>query len=475
MKIRIWHKLALVLLLTTTLVISIAFILAQLSFRQDFSGYIKGQQERQVHLLSERLTEGYEQAGSWNFLRENPRLLRLIIRESFRNEQATFATPPIKHEKNVPPFDSPPRFRPRRASRMAILDQDKNNVLGSLEAGPSIEDFPIKSKSKTIGYIRIRSVSKLTNKLDERFIKSQFHSYIGIGVIAFFLSLIAAWLLSNYFRRRFVQLTEIANDLTAGKFDQRIDITHNDELADLGRNFNVLANTLEKNRDSQKQWIADISHELRTPLAIISGEIEALQDGIRPLDKAAIKSLSSEASHLNHLVNDLYQLSLSDLGKLDYKKTIIDLTEILDRVIAQYHPRLSEHNLNLENRIEKSRRISVLGDEQRFVQLFSNLIDNAVKYTNQGGKIIIDSEQTDNNILLTFEDSSPSLSTENLSKIFNRLYRAESSRNRTTGGAGLGLAIASAIVEAHDGKISASNSTLGGIRISIQLPLYTQP
>ncbi len=475
MKIRIWHKLALVLLLTTTLVISIAFVLAQLSFRQDFSGYIKGQQERQVQLLSERLVENYEQAGSWSFLRKNPRLFRLIIRESFRNEQATFTAPPVRHEKPVPPFDPPPRFRPRHASRMAILDQDKNNVLGSLESGPSIEDFPIKSMSKTIGYIRIRSISNLTNKLDERFIKSQFHSYLGIGVIAFFLSLIAAWLLSNYFRRRFVELTKIANDLTAGQFEQRINITHNDELADLGRNFNVLADTLEKNRYSQKQWIADISHELRTPLAILCGEIEALQDGIRPLDKAAIKSLSGEASHLNYLVNDLYQLSLSDLGKLGYKKSVIDLTEILDRVIAQYHSRLLEHDLNLENRIEQFKPISIFGDEQRFMQLFSNLIDNAIKYTNQGGLIIIDLEQTDHNILLTFEDSTPGLSTENLSKMFNRLYRAEPSRNRNTGGAGLGLAIASAIIEAHGGKISASDSMLGGIKLSIQLPLYTHP
>ncbi len=476
MKIRIWHKLALVLLLTTTLVIAIAFFLAQISFREDFSGYLKEQEKNQVELLSERLAEGYQEVGSWKFLTEKPRLLRLIIRESYRNEtqrnepQQFTPLPPLKNDSR-PPFKPEHAFKTHPISRYAILDEAKNKVLGSIKKGLSIKDHPIKLDDKIIGYLRIRSVSNFTNKLDRRFIKSQLHSLIGIAILGFILSLIAAWLLSNYFRKRFIQLTDIANDLTAGKFDQRIEITHDDELSDLGRNFNVLADTLDKNRQAQKRWIADISHELRTPLSILSGEVEALQDGVRPLDQKAIKSLSNEASHLNRLVSDLYQLSLSDLGKLDYQKSRIDLTDILNRVIAQYQPRLETQNLTLGTLINSEEPVFVSGDEQRLVQLFSNLLDNTIKYTDQNGQIIIACEQVQGRALLRFEDSSPGIPEQNLPQIFDRLYRVENSRNRKTGGAGLGLAIATSIVEAHQGEITASNSDLGGLKIMITIPL----
>lgn len=469
MKIRIWHKLALVLLLTTLLVIAIAFIYGQKSFREDFSGYLKAQEKHQVELLSERLAEGYQETGSWKFLKEKPRLLRLIIRESFRKEQH-FPAPP-HHEGMQKPFKHERAFKPRPLSRYAILDQEKNKVIGMIKEGASIEDYPIKLKDELIGYLRIRSVTNFTNKLDQRFIRSQLHSLIGVAITGLILSLIGAWLLSNYFRKRFVQLSGIANDLTAGNFDQRIEITHDDELADLGKNLNVLADTLEKNRHAQKQWIADISHELRTPLSILSGEIEALQDGVRPLDQKAIKSLSSEASHLNRLVNDLYQLSLSDLGKLDYQKSEIDLAVILNRVIDQYQPRLVEQNLTLGQLCNSEEPIWIMGDEQRFVQLFSNLLDNTIKYTDKDGKIIIACDQEQNTAIFRFEDSSPGIPAESISKIFDRLYRVENSRNRKTGGAGLGLAIASAIVAAHQGSINATESDLGGLKIEIKIPL----
>ncbi|MFK8067663.1 MAG: ATP-binding protein [Gammaproteobacteria bacterium] len=469
MKIRIWHKLALVLILTTTLVIAIAFVLAQISFREDFSGYLKEQEKNQVELLSERLAEGYQEAGSWKFLTERPRLLRLIIRESFRNEHQPFPPPPRKNEIR-PSFKPDRNFKAHPMSRYAILDEAKNKVIGSIKKGPSIDDYPIKLNDQIIGYLRIRSVSNFTNKLNRRFIDSQLHSLIGIAILGFILSLIAAWLLSNYFRKRFIQLTDIANDLTAGKFDQRIEVTHDDELSDLGRNFNVLADTLDKNRQAQKRWIADISHELRTPLSILSGEVEALQDGVRPLDQNSINSLANEATHLNRLVNDLYQLSLSDLGKLDYQKSRTDLSDILNRVIDQYQPRLEKQNLTLGILIN-SEPVFISGDEQRLVQLFSNLLENTIKYTDQNGQVIIACEQDQNNAVVRFEDSSPGIPKENLSKIFDRLYRVENSRNRKTGGAGLGLAIATSIVEAHQGEIIASNSDLGGLKIKIKIPL----
>lgn len=472
MKIRIWHQLALVLLTTMAVVIAVTFVLAQLNFRHGFSGYLKEQEQRYIQLLSERLIDDYQQSGNWEFVRNKPRVWRLILRESFKIDQPPFSPAHRRHEEarehRQADHDHKPKYPP--GLRHALLDKDKHSVIGFINEGPSIHDHALVLNGETIGFLRVRSVSGFTNQLDQRFVQSQLHAYIVIAIIALLLSLIAAWFLSRYFRRRISQLTGIANDLTAGKFDQRIAITHHDELADLGNSFNVLADTLEKNRQSQKQWIADISHELRTPLSILSGELEALQDGIRPLNQTAVQSLAGETSHLRRLVDDLYQLSLSDLGRLNYHRSKIELTTIVQRVIDQYRPRIAEHGLTLETEIDQQ-AIFISADEQRLVQLFSNLLDNAVKYTDSGGRLLITCEQQQHVAVIQFEDSSPAVPAASLPSIFDRLYRVEVSRNRRTGGAGLGLAIAASIVEAHQGQIEASASDLGGLKLVIHLPV----
>lgn len=470
MKIRIWHKLALVLIATVTAVILLTFFLAQSNFRSNFSDYLKEQEQRRVQLISERLSGAYELTNSWDFIRGKRYVLKNLLPE-FSHKR-----PPRGSDKHRFGEHKPPKQIKRRHIGMlhALLDKDKIKVVGSIQQGPDVYDTPIKLDNEVIGFLRTRSISGFTNRVDKQFVQSQHDSFIDIVIIALLLSLVAAWLFSRYFQRRISQLTGIANDLTAGNFDRRIIVDHQDELAELGNTFNVLAGTLEKNRKSQKQWIADISHELRTPLAILIGELDALQDGIRPINKPAIESLSNEAAHLHRLVNDLYQLSLSDLAKLDYHKSCIQFAPILQRVIDQFRPLISEHSLTLDIAIEERKPSYVLADEQRLVQLFSNLIDNAIKYTDSGGRISICCKLLQNEVFISINDSFPSVPTESLPRIFDRLYRVEASRNRKTGGAGLGLAIAASIVDAHEGSIKVSQSDLGGLQVIIKFPIKEQ-
>lgn len=488
MKMRIWHKLALVLVITTAFVISVSFVIAQINFRHDFSGYLKEQEQRYIDSLSEQLVEAYETNQGWAFLQNNPRAWYRFLKGHFRN-----FTPPDNHLKGVinkpdhpklysddrkpPPnefkrdhnhYKSGPKGPPR--SRHALLDKNKNMIVGRLAESVETQDYSINLNDQTIGYIRVKSVSGFTDKLDQRFVSSQLRAYVLIAFCALLFSLLAAWLLARYFRHRISQLTHIANALTAGDFEQRVTVQHSDELAELGTNFNVLAETLEKNRHAQKGWIADISHELRTPLSILTGEIEALQDGIRPLDKKALSSLSSETAHLNRLVTDLYQLAVSDVGKLDYQKTELDLNQLIRNVIANYESRFSEENISVTLELDEKKTISVFADEQRLTQLLINLFDNSIKYTDVGGQLYIQTRSNSDQTHLTVEDSSPGIPEESYPYIFDRLYRIESSRNRELGGAGLGLAIVHKIVEAHQGNINASASKLGGLKIEITLP-----
>jgi two-component system sensor histidine kinase BaeS len=230
---------------------------------------------------------------------------------------------------------------------------------------------------------------------------------------------------------------------------------------------------LQQNEASRKQWIADIAHELRTPLAILRGEIEALQDGINQPDASTLASLHQEVSHLQRLVSDLYDLSMSDSGALSYRKESLDLIALLQETLTLHSTPLQEKGLHIGLAGLSQQPVRIQGDPQRLQQLFKNLLENSLRYTDKPGQLQVSTQLQASMVTLVFADSLPGVPEDALPHLFERLYRVESSRNRATGGAGLGLSICYNIVEAHGGKISAAHSALGGLEIRVNLPLQS--
>jgi two-component system sensor histidine kinase BaeS len=217
--------------------------------------------------------------------------------------------------------------------------------------------------------------------------------------------------------------------------------------------------------------VADISHELRTPLALLRGELEALQDGIRPLSLETVDSLFGDLMRLNRLTDDLYQLSLSDLGALSYRKVQLDPLEILAEDLAALASEFDSHRLRVDFINRQPGPVSIHADEDRLSQLYRNLLKNSINYTDSGGRLEISAFQQADQLVIVFADSAPGVAEAEIPHLFDRFYRVEHSRNRHHGGAGLGLAICSNIVQAHGGTIQAKKSALGGLAIHIQLPI----
>jgi two-component system sensor histidine kinase BaeS len=215
--------------------------------------------------------------------------------------------------------------------------------------------------------------------------------------------------------------------------------------------------------------MADISHELRTPLALLRGEIEAMQDGIRATDRAQLDKLHDTVLQFSRLVDDLYDLALTDAGALNYRKAVFDLAEVLQDAVAAAEPRLSQQKLSLQ--CEIAPRLPVFGDARRLRQVADNLLKNSRRYTDPDGEIRLTAWWAAKRIYLKIEDSAPGVDQATLSRLFDRFYRAEGSRARASGGAGLGLAICRNIIEAHQGDIVAKPSPLGGLQIVISLPM----
>jgi len=344
-------------------------------------------------------------------------------------------------------------------------------ISGIPQNDPNIIKRPIYLKKYLVAYLYIMPFKKLTTQLDQDFVSKQSKAFIKISLIAFVIVLITSWLLAFYFRKRIAPLTYMAQQLTSGNYKYRSPVEQNDELGQLALDLNELGKTLAHNQTSRQQWIADISHELRTPLSILRGELEALEDGIRPLNIDSVRSLLAEVQRLGKLVEDLYQLSLSDLGALHYVKESLDVHDLLQSAVAFFTHRFNEHNLTLSIQHDGSDTL-IFGDEKRLFQLFSNLFENTVRYTDAGGNMQIQCYCKDNKVIVQIEDSKPAVSDQQLTRLFDRLYRVEASRNRATGGAGLGLSIVKAVADAHNASIITNHSSLGGLAVTLELEKY---
>ncbi|HEY6527574.1 MAG TPA: two-component regulator propeller domain-containing protein [Cellvibrionaceae bacterium] len=229
--------------------------------------------------------------------------------------------------------------------------------------------------------------------------------------------------------------------------------------------FEIVRLNQEKD-EMRRNFIADISHELKTPLSILSGELEAISDGIRPLSIQSLSSFDAEVRTLNKLVDDLFDLSLADLSKLKFTFQSVDVRESLERALFNIDQKYISKDIFITKQITSDALI-INADPLRINQLFTNLIENAFRYTDAPGKILLTTVNTDDAIIVEISDSKPGVQKQNLENLFQRFYREEPSRNRASGGAGLGLSICRHIVEAHNATIIATESSLGGVCIRV--------
>jgi two-component system sensor histidine kinase BaeS len=475
MRINITHRLFLAMLLAAVLSVVTAVTVLQWSVSRGFLRYVTAMEKESVARLQGELEEEYSGQGGWGRLAAEPDAWRRLVRMSLPDEppakRGPDGIPPVRGPEAGP---SPPEPRPvplhvtrRFGQRLFLLDSRKELVAGRRDDAATL--VPLARSGRVVGYLGYVPATGMGDDHQLRFLKEQ---RLAFGLVAAIVALVAA-LLSLMVARRLVRpirsLAEATHGLAAGDFTLRVPVERNDELGQLARDFNTLALTLERNEQSRRQWVADISHELRTPLAVLRGEIEALQDGVRTLDQGAVQSLHGEVLRLSGLVDDLYQLALSDLGALTYRKGTVDLVPLLRGEAAFYEQAFRDKGITMTLALAGS--VPVFADAPRLQQLFGNLLDNALRYTDAGGQVLLGVAAGDGHGTVTLEDSAPGVADGELERIFERLYRVESSRSRAAGGAGLGLAICRTIVEAHGGTITAHHSPLGGLRVQVRLPL----
>ncbi|HBX6159131.1 TPA: two-component system sensor histidine kinase BaeS [Klebsiella pneumoniae] len=453
----------------------------RISFERGFIDYIKRGNEQRLTMLSDALSEQYAQHGSWAFLRNNDRfifqLLRTFERDNDDRSPPGHAMKPDAAPDGPPPDGPPdgPRPRPEMPphgwrTMFWVVDQSGRVLVGPRERVP--EDGTQRSivvNGAEVGKVIASPVERLTRNTDINFDRQQKRTSWLIVALATLLAALATFPLARGLLAPVKRLVEGTHKLAAGDFSTRVTVTGGDELGRLAQDFNQLASTLERNQQMRRDLMADISHELRTPLAVLRGELEAIQDGVRRFTPESIPSLQAEVATLTKLVDDLHQLSMSDEGVLAYQKTSLDIITLLEVAAGAFRERFASRQLSIQ--VSLPEQAMIFGDRDRLMQLFNNLLENSLRYTDSGGSLHITARRSGRMLVIDFADSAPGVSDEQLARLCERFYRAEGSRNRASGGSGLGLAICLNIVAAHGGTLRADHSPFGGVSIKVELPL----
>ena len=458
------------------------FAVGTYTFERDLFRFVTRIETAQLQTFASEIEDYYAEVQTWDFLRENPRMADLILRQRRSFDENLIILPNVVNERRRFRFSFNKNQDIERPGRLYLLDEKLEIVIGNkdildeISANEPLEMIlndrfilsPINFEDEQIGTLALIISERLYEEIDLAFARSnnqtlRFSAIAGL-LFAAIISLVLTMNITGPIRK----LGRGTRSLISGEFKTRVSIQNRDELGKLSRDFNILAKTLDKNSESQKQWLADISHELRTPIAILKSELEAVEDGIREFDKETLQSLTHEVKRINNLVNDLYELTLADLGAMKYQMREMNIGSCLKEVIESYRDRLESSEIEIKKLINTDG--AFLGDSYRLEQLFTNLIENTLRYTDSPGKLEIQLKENKEDILITFSDSEPGVDPDVMDKVFDRFFREELSRSREKGGAGLGLAICHEIVEAHSGKIKATKSEHGGLSIEISLP-----
>ena len=265
-------------------------------------------------------------------------------------------------------------------------------------------------------------------------------------------------------------LSSAARLLGRGDLSQRVSTQGRDEISHLGRTFNSMAEDLEKVEQQRRSLMADVAHELRTPLSNIQGYLEAVRDGLLQPDNHTIDTIHQQALHLALLVEDLRLLALAEAGALRLSMEPSSLEQVLEKSMEAVRPRAEAGSIALSLEVQPDFPLVEM-DRTRIAQVVGNLLENAITHTPQSGQVAVSAEVTAAGwAKVTVADTGAGIPPDDLPQVFERFYRADPSRTRSTGGAGLGLTIARQLVEAHGGAIHAESEPGKGSRFVFELP-----
>ena len=353
---------------------------------------------------------------------------------------------------------------------MGSIENNMNYMINKNKSNYTEKLFEIKNlDNEIIGNIKIGSYGLLyymDNDVD--FLKEINKVITSIGIVMVLITIFIAILISNNISKPVEVVSNMANLIGDGDYDNKIDYDSNIvEIDVLIKSINNLSAKLEEQENLRKRLTTDISHELRTPLTSIQTHLEAMIDGIWEPDTERLNSVNEEVIRLTNLVNQLQNLAKFDSEKSKLNLAKVNVKNLIMNVVYNNQGKALEKNINIECDLES---IDSYLDKDKISQVIVNLLSNAIRYTNNGGKIFISSYKENNNLKIQFKDNGIGIPKENIKYIFERFYRVDESRSKNTGGIGVGLTIVKSIIDLHQGTIEVRSELNKGSEFIVILP-----
>lgn len=349
------------------------------------------------------------------------------------------------------------------------MSQNMKSRFSETEGGYEEKIFNMTDKSKKIGSIIVGYYGPFYyTDSDLNFINTINKMLIWAGATSLLLALFIGAIMSKQISKPIARVIDKAHMISEGSYGERIyEKSNTKEIGMLIETINHLGETLKKQEALGKQLTSDISHELRTPLTTIQGNLEAVLDGVWELDKNRIEVLHEEILRINRLVANLGKLTKFESENLKLNRTEFDISKLIQDTIKIFENEFIKEN----KKIELIGNSEILyADMDKISQVIVNIISNSLKFTNHGAEVLITVVSDRKSLMISFKDSGIGISEEDLPNIFERFYRAEKSRNRLMGGAGIGLSIVKSIVIAHNGTVSVNSIINKGSEFIITLP-----
>jgi len=352
-----------------------------------------------------------------------------------------------------------------------VVADTSNQLIGlRLPDNDLAHGTPVVVNGRQVGTLLIATLDMPTSPINQ-FRRSVSVSVLISGGIAGVIALLMGSLLFFQVTRPMRRLSQAAQNIAAGDLTQRVP-TFDDEVGQMALSFNTMAESLQRMEQQRQNMVADIAHELRTPLSVIQGNVEAMLDGVLPANPEELESIHQETILLNRLIGDLRTLSLAEAGQLSLDKQPLDLGDVIARVADNYRLRAEEHNVALN--VELAPNLpQVSADAGRIEQALANLVENALRYgsSGAGGRVTLGVRAVQGCVEAWVSDTGPGIAPDDLPHVFERFWRSEKSRNRQTGGSGIGLALVKRLVEAHGGHVTVESTPRQGTIFRVVLPV----
>ncbi len=356
---------------------------------------------------------------------------------------------------------------------------DDNPLTGSLSLAPTSGNSQfayanIEHDGVAVGSVNVWVLGSetLLRSADEEFRNNSYQAMVFATILAVVLASCIGFLVARTLVGSINRITQTARSIKEGNLSARTNLHGEDEIARLGETFDVMADSIERDRKLERQLTTDVAHELRTPLMAIQSTVEAMVDGVFEMDEERLATVSSEVQRLSRLVDAILKLSRLENRSTPLNKTVVDVGELVTSILATHEAFLVDSHLSLHRDIEPG--VLVFGDADLIRQATANLISNAVRYTPEGGAVFVSVKRENGMAAIAVRDTGIGLTPEEAKMVFSRFWRADAGRLRERGGLGIGLSVVKEIVDQHGGWVQVEGRKGEGACFTIHIPLYVE-